>query len=83
MGKFGTPHFGIAALIPCPTPPTLSCRLAARAARGGIYSQWAQEHLIQAAYFRDPERLDEFLEANTFLRDLNAEGKPPNPPNAA
>ena len=72
---FGTPHYGISALIPCPTPPTISCLLAARAARSGIYSSWAQTHLIQAAYFRDPARLDEFTATNTFVRDLNAEGK--------
>ena len=71
--QFGTPHYGIAALIPCPTPPTLSCLLAARAARSGIYSTWAQTHLVQAAYFRDPARLEEFFQANTFLRDLNGE----------
>lgn len=72
--QFGTPHYGIAALIPCPEPPTLSCRLAARAARTGIYTKWAQTHLIQAQYYRDPARLDEFLFSNTFVRDLNAEG---------
>ena len=72
---FGTPHYGISALIPCPTPPTVSCLLAARAARSGIYSSWAQTHLVQAAYFRDPARLDEFAEINSFVRDLNAEGK--------
>jgi palmitoyl-protein thioesterase len=72
---FGTPHYGIAALIPCPTPPTLSCLLAARAARAGIYTPWAQAHLVQAAYFRDPQRLDEFVESNGFLRDLNGEGR--------
>ncbi|KAL7421573.1 hypothetical protein Q5752_003342 [Cryptotrichosporon argae] len=71
---FGTPHYGIAALIPCPTPPTLSCLLAARAARGGIYTAWAQSHIIQAAYFRDTDRLDEFYGVNTFVRDLNGEG---------
>ncbi|EIW70935.1 hypothetical protein TREMEDRAFT_29260 [Tremella mesenterica DSM 1558] len=71
---FGTPHYGISALIPCPTPPTLTCLLAARAARAGIYRPWAQTHLVQAAYFRDTERLEEFYEVNTFLRDLNGEG---------
>ncbi|ADV20138.1 palmitoyl-protein thioesterase [Cryptococcus gattii E566] len=70
---FGTPHYGISALIPCPTPPTLSCLLAARAARAGIYRPWAQNHLVQAAYFRDTERLDEFYEVNEFVRDLNGE----------
>ncbi|KAK4686219.1 palmitoyl-protein thioesterase, partial [Tremellales sp. Uapishka_1] len=72
--QFGTPHFGIASLIPCPTPPSLTCLLAARAARSGIYSEWAQTHLVQATYFRDPARLEEFWEKNTFIRDLNAEG---------
>nr|XP_019045996.1 palmitoyl-protein thioesterase [Kwoniella bestiolae CBS 10118]OCF24926.1 palmitoyl-protein thioesterase [Kwoniella bestiolae CBS 10118] len=70
---FGTPHFGISALIPCPTPPTLSCLLAARAARAGIYTPYAQTHIVQAAYFRDTERLDEFWEVNSFIRDLNGE----------
>ncbi|KAK6910380.1 hypothetical protein I203_104412 [Kwoniella mangroviensis CBS 8507] len=70
---FGTPHFGISALIPCPTPPTLSCLLAARAARAGIYTPYAQSHIVQAAYFRDTERLDEFWDVNTFIRDLNGE----------
>ncbi|WVR07292.1 hypothetical protein IAU60_004333 [Kwoniella sp. DSM 27419] len=70
---FGTPHFGISALIPCPTPPTLSCILAARAARAGIYRPYAQKHIVQAAYFRDTERLDEFWQVNEFLRDLNGE----------
>ncbi|WRT66084.1 uncharacterized protein IL334_003037 [Kwoniella shivajii] len=70
---FGTPHFGISALIPCPTPPTLSCILAARAARSGIYTSYAQSHIVQAAYFRDTERLDEFWKINKFIRDLNGE----------
>ena len=73
--QFGTPHYGISALIPCPNPPTLTCLLAARAARSGIYTPWAQTHLVQAAYYRDPSRLEEFLDINTFIRDLNGEGK--------
>jgi palmitoyl-protein thioesterase len=78
--QFGTPHLGISALIPCPTPPTLSCLLAARAARSGIYTSYAQSHLIQAQYFRDSERLDTFLSTTTFVRDLNAEGRALPPP---
>ncbi|CAD6577006.1 MAG: hypothetical protein TREMPRED_001838 [Tremellales sp. Tagirdzhanova-0007] len=72
---FGTPHYGIAEPIPCPSPPTLTCLLAGRAARAGIYRPWAQTHLVQAQYYRDPARMDEFLRSNTFIRDLNAEGK--------
>ncbi|WWD17536.1 hypothetical protein CI109_101977 [Kwoniella shandongensis] len=70
---FGTPNYGISGLIPCPTPPTLSCLLAARVARAGIYKPYAQTHIVQAAYYRDTERLDEFYDVNTFLRDMNGE----------
>ncbi|BEI87849.1 uncharacterized protein CcaverHIS019_0105670 [Cutaneotrichosporon cavernicola] len=70
---FGTPHFGITDLIPCPDPPTLTCTLASRAAKAGIYTRWAQSHLIQAQYYRDPVRMRQFLQTNTFLRDLNGE----------
>jgi len=55
--------------------PTPQCLLAARAAKIGIYKAWSQTHLVQAQYYRDPKRIEEFLEANTFIRDLNAEGK--------
>jgi hypothetical protein len=73
--QFGTPHYGISALIPCPTPPSISCLLAARAARLGTYTTYAQNNLIQAQYYRDVERLDEFMAVNTFLRDINGELK--------
>jgi palmitoyl-protein thioesterase len=49
--------------------------LAARAARVGIYTTYAQTHLVQAQYYRDAERLEEYLEVNEFLRDLNGEKK--------
>jgi palmitoyl-protein thioesterase len=51
----------------------LQCRLAARAARSGIYSSWAQDHLVSAQYYRDVERLDEYAQTNTFLMRLNNE----------
>lgn len=74
--QFGTPHYGISALLPCPTPPTVTCLLAARAARAGIYSSYAQNHLIQAQYYRDVERLEAFWDINTFLTDLNNDHGP-------
>jgi palmitoyl-protein thioesterase len=45
----------------------------------GIFTTYAQTHLVQAQYYRDVERLDEFMEVNEFLRDLNGEknGKHP------
>lgn len=49
--------------------------LAARAARLGIYTEYSQDHLVQAQYYRDVERLDEFMAVNTFLRDINGDPK--------
>ncbi|KAF8749636.1 Alpha beta-hydrolase [Rhizoctonia solani] len=42
----------------------------------GMYSNYAQSHLVQAQYFRDPRSahdLQSYLTANTFLADINAE----------
>lgn len=42
----------------------------------GMYTDYAQTHLIQAQYFRDPRTAHEFqlyLTSNTFLADINAE----------
>ncbi|CAE6486872.1 unnamed protein product [Rhizoctonia solani] len=42
----------------------------------GMYSNYAQTHLVQAQYFRDPRKahdLQSYLTANTFLADINAE----------
>ncbi|CCO31251.1 palmitoyl-protein thioesterase [Rhizoctonia solani AG-1 IB] len=42
----------------------------------GMYSNYAQSHLVQAQYFRDPRSardLQSYYAANTFLADINAE----------
>ena len=49
------------------------CQLARRAARGGVYTAWAQTNLVQAQYFRDPTKLDAYLATSTFLAPINNE----------
>lgn len=42
----------------------------------GMYTDYAQSHLIQAQYFRDPRKahdLQSYLTANMFLADINVE----------
>lgn len=74
--QFGSPHYGIASPIPCPARfPSPQCLLAARAAKIGIYRPWSQTHLVQAQYYRDPARMEEYLRENTFIRDMIGEGK--------
>lgn len=41
--------------------------------REGVYSPWAQHNIIPAQYFRDPDRIQEYLDRNDFLRDINNE----------
>ncbi|EMD32081.1 hypothetical protein CERSUDRAFT_119066 [Gelatoporia subvermispora B] len=69
---FGSQHMGISDLPMC-GPSDLLCQLARRAARGGVYNTWAQEHLVQAQYFRDPSQLDLYLKTNKFLTSINNE----------
>lgn len=69
---FGSQHMGVSDLPLC-SRWDLFCQLARRAARGGVYTNWAQTHLIQAQYFRDPANLDAYLETSTFLAPMNNE----------
>ncbi|KAI0044352.1 alpha/beta-hydrolase [Auriscalpium vulgare] len=69
---FGSQHMGVADMAVC-KPLDLLCRLARNAARAGVYRPWAQEHLVQAQYFRDPAQLPLYLESNRFLTSINNE----------
>lgn len=44
-----------------------------------VYSDWAQEHIVQAQYFKDPYRYDEYLKKSKFLADINNEREPRSP----
>ncbi|CEL60494.1 palmitoyl-protein thioesterase [Rhizoctonia solani AG-1 IB] len=72
---FGSQHVGISDLPGCKTGDFL-CWLARNTALRGMYSNYAQSHLVQAQYFRDPRSardLQSYYAANTFLADINAE----------
>ncbi|KAI0371106.1 alpha/beta-hydrolase [Pilatotrama ljubarskyi] len=69
---FGSQHMGVSDLPLC-RPWDLLCQLARRAARGGVYREWAQTNLVQAQYYRDPDQLEAYLAHNTFLAPVNNE----------
>ncbi|EGN99970.1 hypothetical protein SERLA73DRAFT_180317 [Serpula lacrymans var. lacrymans S7.3] len=73
---FGAQHMGISDLPLC-SAFDLICQIARRAARSGVYGEWAQQNLIQAQYYRDPDQLPLYLTANHFLTDINNEYAPP------
>ncbi|KAF8556342.1 palmitoyl-protein thioesterase [Imleria badia] len=69
---FGSQHMGISDLPLCSSFDLL-CQVARRAAKAGVYSEWAQENLVQAQYFRDPAQLSLYMSSGSFLADINNE----------
>ncbi|KAI0790670.1 alpha/beta-hydrolase [Abortiporus biennis] len=69
---FGSQHMGVSDFPLC-RRWDLVCQFARRAARGNVYTEWAQENLVQAQYYRDPTQLPQYLSSNHFLTDINNE----------
>ncbi|KAI9068364.1 alpha/beta-hydrolase [Trametes sanguinea] len=80
---FGSQHMGVSDLPACRGPWDLFCQLARRAARGGVYTDWAQRNLVQAQYFRDADRLALYRARSRFLAPLNNEADPVRAPRNA
>ncbi|KAF9467286.1 palmitoyl-protein thioesterase [Collybia nuda] len=69
---FGSQHMGISDIPAC-RPYDFLCQIARRATKSAVYGTWAQENLVQAQYFRDPNNLETYLTANHFLTSINNE----------
>jgi len=54
-------------------PPNSDCGMWKRLLKMGVYSRFAQEHIVQAQFFKDPHRLNTFMNENRFLTDINNE----------
>ncbi|KIP10956.1 hypothetical protein PHLGIDRAFT_100544 [Phlebiopsis gigantea 11061_1 CR5-6] len=69
---FGAQHMGVSDLPAC-KPYDITCQLARRATRNGVYTEWAQANVVQAQYYRDADQLPRYLERNHFLPSINNE----------
>ncbi|KAE8268196.1 hypothetical protein A4X09_0g4142 [Tilletia walkeri] len=72
---FGSQHMGIADLPAC-KPTDFLCRLAESALRAGVYTSYAQKHIVSAQYVRNPlneAAFHDYLSKNAFLADINNE----------
>ncbi|KAJ2003495.1 hypothetical protein GGI02_002096 [Coemansia sp. RSA 2322] len=69
---FGAPHGGVARIPECTNGDSL-CEWMRRLASRGVYSWYIRNHVIQAQYFKDPERIEQYLQYNIFLPDINGE----------
>ncbi|KAJ2454263.1 hypothetical protein EV183_001629 [Coemansia sp. RSA 2336] len=76
--SFGSPHSGVARIPECPRDDML-CNWMRKLASRGVYSWYIRDHVVQAQYFKDPERLDDYLQHNIFLPDVNNELLPRKP----
>ncbi|KAK9465623.1 Alpha/Beta hydrolase protein [Lipomyces arxii] len=69
---FGSPQNGVAEIPRC-RARDFACRQRNAILKSQVYSSYAQNKITAAQYFRDPERLDEYLEMSGFLADVNNE----------
>lgn len=54
-------------------PSKTECSWWQRLIKRGVYTELAQSRIVQAQYFKDPHKMDEYLSASTFLADINNE----------
>lgn len=69
---FGSQHQGISDFPAC-KPVDIFCRLGEAALRNGIFTEYAQQNLVSAQYYRDPRdeaRYEKYLEVNEFIADI-------------
>jgi palmitoyl-protein thioesterase len=68
----GSQHNGIAEFQAC-APSDWMCRGWESVLRSNTWGALAQNRLVPAQYFRDPEQYEEYLEHSNFLADVNNE----------
>ena len=71
---FGSQHNGISEFQKCKSAFDLICQAAAALLRsGGVWSDYVQDRLVPAQYYRNPADLDNYLEHSHWLADINNE----------
>ncbi|KAK9313547.1 Alpha/Beta hydrolase protein [Lipomyces starkeyi] len=69
---FGSPQNGVADFPPC-NARDFVCRRRNAFLKTQAYSQYAQESITVAQYYRNPDQYDTYLERSGFLADINNE----------
>ncbi|KAJ1654820.1 hypothetical protein IWQ61_005313 [Dispira simplex] len=68
----GSPHGGVGAPPSCP-PKNWFCQGLFNQLKDRAYSWYFRDHIVQAQYFKDPRRLEDYRQYNIFLPDINNE----------
>jgi len=74
----GSQHMGVADFPDCVSVNETICKIVEEILSWGVYTELAQDNVIQAEYFRDPMDIDEYLESCVLMPDLNNEKKDKN-----
>ena len=69
---FGSPHSGISEFAEC-ADSDWWCKIWSGTLKSNTWGSFAQNTLVPAQYFRDPEDIENFLEYSNFLADINNE----------
>lgn len=71
---FGSPHNGISDFNNCEQSwSTLVCIAWDGILKTQTWTHWVQSHLVPAQYYKDPEKIDEYLEYSNWLANVNNE----------
>ncbi|XP_068602925.1 palmitoyl-protein thioesterase 1 isoform X2 [Brachionichthys hirsutus] len=71
--SIGGQHQGVYGLPRCPGESVQICNAIRHALNQGVYSDFVQEHLVQAQYWHDPLNDDLYKNKSLFLADINQE----------
>ncbi|XP_035743523.1 palmitoyl-protein thioesterase 1-like [Vespa mandarinia] len=71
--SLGGQHQGVYGLPRCIAVDHIICEYIREALTYGAYSNFVQEKLIQAGYWHDPVKVDEYKRYSLFLADINNE----------
>jgi len=73
--SFGGQHQGVFGFPHCPGENSTLCDYVRRLLDYGAYESWIQNHIVQAEYWHDPTKEEEYKEKSVFLADINQEKK--------
>eukprot|EP00112_Aurelia_sp_Birch-Aquarium-sp1_P001002 Seg1097.2 transcript_id=Seg1097.2/GoldUCD/mRNA.D3Y31 product="Palmitoyl-protein thioesterase 1" protein_id=Seg1097.2/GoldUCD/D3Y31 len=70
---FGGQHQGVFGFPHCPGENSTICDYVRRLLDYGAYESWIQNHIVQAEYWHDPTKEEEYKEKSVFLAEINQE----------
>lgn len=68
---FGAPHNGISDIY-CPFN-IFSCKAISYLIKHNLWSSWIKDNIVVSQYYRDPDKIDDYIEHCPFLCDINNE----------